>query len=148
MRMLKMCCKATGCHKPPHLGGLCEQHHREDQAKARRRNEAVDLLFQGIVDNDALRTAVLREELDRMQRWWERASRELRSPGTDAVFGNEAEFAIEWCIILAQEMVEAERAARNGNSPTSSQLESTRQWVWERFRNLECGLLSNGVPRH
>jgi hypothetical protein len=32
MRKWKMCCKATGCQKPPYLGGLCEQHYREDEA--------------------------------------------------------------------------------------------------------------------
>jgi len=147
MRKWKMRCKVAGCEKPPYRGGLCEQHHREDEAKSRRRNEAVDLLFQSVVDNEVLRTPELREELDRLQRWWQRACWEMRSPGTDTVFGDEAEFAFEWCVILAQEMVEAERAARSGNSATSPHLENTRQWVWERFRNLEGGLMSNGVPR-
>lgn len=142
-----MCCKTTGCQKPPYLGGLCEQHYLEDEAKARRRQEAVDLLFRGVVDNDALRTPELRDELDRLQCWWERASRELRSSGIDTVFGEETEFASEWCITLAQEIVEAGRSARSGNPATSAHLERTRKWIWERFRNLEKGLMSNGLPR-
>jgi hypothetical protein len=59
----------------------------------------------------------------------------------------EAEFAMEWCITFAQEIVDAERAARKGNPAPSLHMESTRQWVRERFRNLERGLMSNGVPR-
>lgn len=30
---------------------------------------------------------------------------------------------------------------------SSIRLESTRRWMWERFRNLERGLVSNGVPQ-
>lgn len=101
MRKGKMRCKASGCEKPPYLGGFCEAHHKEDRAKARRRDEAIDLLFRGVVDDDLLRIDELREELERLQRWWQRACQEMRSPGTDTIFGNEAEYAFEWCVILA-----------------------------------------------
>lgn len=142
-----MRCKASGCEKPPYLGGFCEAHHKEDQAKAQRRAEAIDLLFRSVVDDDLLRTAELREELERLQRWWQRACQEMRSPGTDPIFGDEAQYAFEWCVILAEDMIGAERATRQGNPPISSRLEITRKRVWERFRNLERGLMSNGVPR-
>ena len=59
---------------------------------------------------------------------------------------DEADYAAEWCIALAQEIVEAERAVIAGKSiPVSFTL--TGEWVWERFRNLEAGLRSNGASR-
>lgn len=44
-------------------------------------------------------------------------------------------------------MVEEERAARSGTLATSLEEQITGQWVWERFRNLDLGMISNGVPR-
>lgn len=140
-------CKVERCEQPLFLGGLCEEHHREEQAKSRREMEARELLFRSVVDNEPLQSTALQEELGRLRRCWERASRELRFPGAEAVFGDEAEFAIEWCINLASVMVDEERAARSGVRATSLQQERTRQWVWERFHNLELGMMSNGLPR-
>lgn len=147
MRKRFVRCRVGSCERLPFLGGLCEEHYREDQAKSRRDMEARELLFRSVVDNEPLQNIALQEELGRLQRWWERASRELRSPGAEAVFGGEAEFAIEWCINLAAVMVEEERAARSGTLETSLEEQSTRQWVWERFRNLGLGMMSNGLPR-
>jgi len=65
----------------------------------------------------------------------------------EAVFGDETGFVIEWCINLAAVMVDEERAARSKTQATSLQEQRTRQWVWERFRNLELGMMSNGLPR-
>jgi hypothetical protein len=62
------------------------------------------------------------------------------------VLSDEAGYAIEWSIALAKEIVDAEIAFRNGAVPSYS-LESTREWVWDRFRNLEKGLMSNGIKR-
>jgi hypothetical protein len=59
---------------------------------------------------------------------------------------DEAEYAIEWCIALAIEIVDAEMLYRNGEMPLDS-LTHTRFWVWERFKNLENGLRSNGIER-
>jgi hypothetical protein len=64
----------------------------------------------------------------------------------DEVLSDEAEYAIEWCIALAKEIVDAEIAFRKG-TPSSYSLESTREWVWERFHNLEKGIMSNGIKR-
>ena len=58
----------------------------------------------------------------------------------------EADYALEWCIALARELVAAELAIREGQEPGFS-LETTRAWVWERFRSLKAGLRSNGLPR-
>jgi len=66
--------------------------------------------------------------------------------GTILMPRDEADYAAEWCIALAQEIVEAERAVIAGKSiPVSFTL--TGEWVWERFRNLEAGLRSNGASR-
>jgi len=59
---------------------------------------------------------------------------------------DEAEYATEWCIALAIEIVDAELALRDGRAVSNS-LADTRAWVWERFNNLEAGLNSNGRPR-
>jgi len=147
MRNPAMRCKAEKCEQPPQLGGLCEEHHKQEQAQSRREMEARELLFRGVVDNEPLQSSALREELSRLQGWWQRTSRELRSPGSDPALRDEAQFAIEWCISLAAVIVEEERAARGGNRTASLQGERTREWVWERFRNLEQGLMSNGLER-
>jgi hypothetical protein len=60
---------------------------------------------------------------------------------------DETKYAIDWCIALAQELVDAERASRTSAPFDPTKLEYTRQWVWERFGNLERGLMSNGVKR-
>jgi hypothetical protein len=59
---------------------------------------------------------------------------------------DEADYATEWCITLAEEIVKAEhQIAKSQAIPTS--FEVARQWVWERLRNLDAGLRSNGRPR-
>jgi hypothetical protein len=60
---------------------------------------------------------------------------------------DEAEYALEWCIALAQEIVAAEYRLRNGLGISDLRLDFTRRWVWERFSNLEAGLRSNGLTR-
>lgn len=64
----------------------------------------------------------------------------------DPILRDEVEPAKEWCISLAQEIVDAEIAIRNGVRPSYT-FEATRLWVWDRFNNLESRLMSNGVPR-
>lgn len=59
---------------------------------------------------------------------------------------DEADAALEWCIALAQEIIDAERAHRTGGR-VSDKLEATRHWVWDRFNNLEAGRHSNGTAR-
>ena len=79
--------------------------------------------------------------------WWNRACGVVQSQyGTELMPLDEAEYACEWCIALAQEIVDAEIAVRAGKRIPDS-LEATRFWVWERFKFLETGLRSNGLPR-
>ncbi len=65
---------------------------------------------------------------------------------TGAAGDGEAAYAQEWYIALAKEIVSAERAVRSGRE-TDFMLEHTSKMVYERFNNLEKGLMSNGVPR-
>lgn len=66
--------------------------------------------------------------------------------GTKEMPLGEAEYAIDWCISLARELLDAEDAIAMGKKASSS-LEITRAWVNERFENLESGRVSNGLPR-
>jgi hypothetical protein len=59
---------------------------------------------------------------------------------------DEADYATDWCIALAEEIVKAQRQVKAGKEiPTSFDL--TRQWVWQRLQNLDAGLHSNGTQR-
>ena len=140
-------CKAPGCNKPLYLGGLCKRHDAEDAAKARRRSDALALLHTSSLDNEPLHMPELREELYRLQKWWWRVCSSLQLQQVDPVLQDEAEYALEWCIALAQEIADADRSLHNEGAAKTPNLEQTRHWVWERFANLEKGLMSNGVKR-
>jgi hypothetical protein len=71
----------------------------------------------------------------------------LNHNATDDALADEAEFAKDWCIVLAEEIVLSEKAYLNGDNKSRPELQYTRDWVWERFRNLGAGLMSNGVRR-
>ncbi len=141
----KRTCRKYGCHESPHRGGLCEAHHDEERLKETRRAAAVTALHNLTIDGKLPENPALKEELRLMRGWWDRAVNSLNYR-PDPLLGGEAEFALEWCISLAQEIVDAEKAFRKGESP-SYMLEATRSWVWDRFRNLEAGLHSNGTSR-
>ena len=148
MRNVPGHCKSSGCKEALYLGGFCGKHYKEDEAKRRRRDEAVHILHMSVIGDESLRTPELRDELHRLQEWWQRACWALRLQRTDTVLQDEAEYAVEWCIALAQEIVDAERSTRGGQPATTPHLDTTRHWVWDRFSNLERGLMSNGVSRH
>jgi hypothetical protein len=112
-----------------------------------RRASARTALDSGAIDGDVPSDPALRDELLRLRRRWYLACQVVReNRGTPLMPVNEAEFATEWCIALAQEIVEAHHALGAGK-PMPSSVASTRSWVWERFRNLDAGLRSNGAPR-
>lgn len=141
-------CKASGCKESLYLGGFCKRHHAEDVAKAKRRSDALELLHTSVLDNGSLHMPALRDELYRLQRWWGRVCSALQLQRADPVLQDEADYALEWCIALAQEIADADRSLRHGGAAWTPNLEPTRQWVWERFANLERGLMSNGVKRN
>lgn len=140
-------CSEHGCAESPFLRGFCKRHHEERGVSERRRNEAVDALHTGAVDGSPLGGPTLRDELQRLRRWWHSACDSLNYATPHAIFGDEAEYALSWCISLAQEIISVERQVRNGGSAETPMLDATRVWVWERFGFLENGLHSNGTPR-
>ena len=142
----KFQCSYDGCEEPSHLGRLCEEHHANSEKNKRLREAALNALHSGMVGDRLPDDAVLKEELMRLRKWWDRACNSINYQVQDEVLFDEAKYAIEWCISLAQEIVMAEQAKRVGEEVACS-LQATRAWVWERFSNLESGLMSNGINR-
>lgn len=142
-------CYHRDCDEPPYLGGLCNEHHEEKCAEGELRSAAVDCLHRSTVDETLPTNVVVREELLRIQHWWREVCNTLNYGGKHPILRDEVEYAKEWCIRLAEQLVLFERAIRGGKAlgELPFMLEHTRQWVWERFENLEKGLMSNGVRR-
>jgi choline dehydrogenase-like flavoprotein len=140
-------CRVSGCPEDPYLGGLCKAHHEKDAVHDRRRDAAVHALHTAMINDRLPDDPTLREELFQLREWWNRACLAVQAQRSGHLMPlDEAEYALEWSISLAQEIVDAEIAVRNGR-PVGKSLDATRDWVWGRFRNLEAGLQSNGVPR-
>jgi len=107
----------------------------------------VQLLHKSILDDQVLQNPDLRAELSRLQSYWRTACDVMiYKADIPNMPAEEAEYASDWCIRLAEEIVDAERAFRSGRRPSGG-LDSCRHWVWERFENLDRGLMSNGIPR-
>lgn len=143
----KKSCQHDDCSEPPYLGGLCELHAAEARFKSQRREDAVSALHLFTIDSVAPSDPTVKEELLRISKWWRDACDAIKHQRQDTVLRDEAEAATSWCIALAQELVDAERAYRDGSKYDRTLLDATSQWVWERFMNLERGLMSNGVER-
>lgn len=146
-RRRRQICRENGCAKEPDLGGLCRRHHDEAARKEERRYSAFTCLNSQAIDGQVPTDPGLRDELGRLCRWWDRACFAVRTEhDSESLPLDEARYAMEWCIALAAEIVQAELAIRAGGNPAPS-LQATRSWVWDRFENLETGLMSNGIPR-
>lgn len=129
------------------MGGRCENHYLDEKRRRERYNEAIQALHTGAIDGKVATHETLREEMSQLRRRWDCALLVLQTRhGTFEMPLDEAEYATEWCIALATEIIDAERAHRSGKDD-QSKLELTREWVWERFHDLEAGLRSNGLPR-
>lgn len=141
-------CVDAECTEIPYLGGYCEKHHMEKLRIEKRRENALTALEIGKIADQFLENMELRDELERLRKWWFRICDAINNNRKDTVLKDEAIYAIEWCIALAQEIVDAELAFRAENNKFSNDnLEATKQWVWERFHNLEAGLMSNGIQQ-
>lgn len=114
--------------------------------KRHLREDALDLLHRYKVDGTALTKPETREEYSCLERWWARTCRAINFNRIDDVLQGEAEYAVEWCIAIAISLVEEERLFRQHISHDPMQ-RIYRDDVWARFRSLEAGLMSNGVPR-
>lgn len=140
-------CSESGCDLAPYLGGLCKQHHAEHEREHEKRARALNVLHRRQPDSDVRYTGELAADWRALHSRWDRVCDVVKGQrGTKNLPLSEAEYAIDWCIALAVELLSAEDALAMGNKPPSS-LEITRGWVNERFENLEAGLTSNGLPR-
>jgi hypothetical protein len=146
-RRRQLTCAKSSCSEPPYSGGLCKRHHEEDAHRRERRRVAIETLHTTTVVERLPDDLALREELLQLcERWHSICSTIITQQGTKTLPVDEAEYASEWCIALAQEIVDAEFAHRSGGAIKPS-LAATREWVSERFANLDAGLMSNGLPR-
>ena len=140
-------CREYRCTEEPYLSGYCKQHHEERAAREASRDAAIRTLETGAIDGRLPDDLELREELMRIRERFVRARMVcMTQRGSKDMPLDEAEYAFEWCVSLAEAIREAELAHRLGSRDRGS-LEYVRQWVWDRFRNLEAGLRSNGLPR-
>jgi len=139
-------CSHAHCEEPLKFSGLCSEHFEEQQEKRRRRDAALQALHYGEIDGRLPDDLKLRDELQQLRSWWDRACFSVNQQIQDSILQDEAQYAVEWCISLAQEIVVAELASRSGQ-PDPSAFISTRDWVWKRFSNLQAGYMSNGVKR-
>ncbi len=140
-------CRHSGCDEEPYLGGLCRKHHEEDIRKRQRRDAALDVLHRSVIDGRLMEKPGLRDELRQVQRWWSKACLAVQQARTIAPLPfEEAEYAVEWCISLAQFIMDDELAYRAGKE-AGYENEFMRKLTWERFHNLEQGLRSNGTQR-
>jgi hypothetical protein len=140
-------CKKSGCFGKPHLGGLCKAHYEEDESRRRLGEEALTALHHGVLDREVLSDPGLRDELERLRDYWYRICSVLQTQqGTHSMPLDEAKYATEWCIALAQEIIKAQREIASGKQISTS-LEFTQQRLWGRLRNLDAGLRSNGTRR-
>lgn len=139
-------CSQSDCEEPPQFSGLCREHYEEQQENRRRREAALQALHYGQIDGRLPDDLELRDELQQLRSWWDRACFSVNHQVQDSILQDEAQYAVEWCISLAQEIVAAEQASRAGQ-PDLSTFTITREWVWKRFSNLQAGYMSNGVKR-
>ena len=140
-------CSMLNCNRDALLGGLCKDHHDESEQRRLRREAALRALHAGVVDGKQIEDATLRDEFFRIRVWWFDVCRSIQnSRDVGHIPLDEAPYAVEWCISLVQEIIDADGAIRIGKR-VSDKLEGTRFWVWGRFENLQKGLHSNGTPR-
>lgn len=142
----KLTCRKSRCEESPFQGGLCKAHHEEDHAKEVARRAAIEALTTLTIDGKLPEKPELKDELLKAVRWWDRARMALRSERQDSVLKDETEYASEWCIAIASAIIQEENSFRVGREADAKTLHLKRL-SWERFENLEAGLMSNGVKR-
>jgi hypothetical protein len=133
-------CRKYPCEQPPFMDGLGKQHSVKDEAKRIRRDSALQALHRGVIDEEYIGAGPMREELERIRKWWHQICDAVIAQRQHAILKDETEHASEWCIWIAQELVDAERERRVGKEGDNL----TRQYIgrvgWERFENMKRGL--------
>ena len=145
MAKLRKHCVKLHCTAPLFLGGLCGEHHHEAEAKRSRHDAALAALNTGQIDNQSVAPGPLRDEFWRLRDWWSSVCNAVNSEREHPILRDETEHAVSWCIGLAEHVVDEERDRRAGKYDNAH--EYLRSRLWERFENLESGLMSNGIPR-
>jgi hypothetical protein len=140
-------CAKIYCREAPFLGGLCKEHHEEAEAKRQRHDDALAALNSGRIDNEPLGPGPLREEFWRVRDWWFDACAAVNSGREHPVLRDEAEYAVYWCIGLAEYIIDEARDVRAGRQSSAEAQPYVRRHLWERFENLSRGLRSNGLAR-
>lgn len=126
---------------------LCEEHVAEDDQRQRRRERALDVLHWRIQDTVARRSGVFATDWKELRRRWDEVCGVLNhNQGTASLPLDEAWYAMDWCTALAEQFLGAEDDLEKGIAPTWW-LEQERDRVFEKFRHLDAGLMSNGLPR-
>lgn len=143
MASKKIRCIEYGCDERPVSAGYCLTHYTEHEAVRKQRDDAVRFLHHGDVDYERLTDEELRLEAAHLwDRWGKVCAAVSHQRFTAELPADEAPYAVEWCIGLAKQIVEAERTVRAGKPKPFRSRD-----LWERFENLDKGLMSNGLPR-
>lgn len=129
------------------MGGLCKRHYDEAETRRRRRDEAVNVLWHGTIDDKVFTSGPLNDEFHRVRDWWFQACDAMRAEREHPILKDETQFGTDWCIVITQELIDAERDLRAGKGGDTELRQYIRRDTWQRFENLEKGLMSNGVAR-
>jgi len=143
-RRRKECAKYR-CRETAVIGGLCQQHFDEREKRRLREETATEALNTGRIDGEYVPEGVLRDEFLRVRDWWHDVCSAMMSNREHPVLRDETEYAMSWCIELAALIIEERRHV--GGEANVRTLQYLRNEVWQRFANLERGLMSNGVAR-
>jgi hypothetical protein len=143
----KKVCVRFRCNDQPFMAGLCKQHYNESIQKEARRQAGLEALNRTVVDGQIITAGPLREGLYRIQKWWSEVCSADTSGHEHPVLKDDTSCAVDWCIGIAEYIVNEERHLRAGGKGDMSSYKYQRDRLWERFSNLERGLMSNGLVR-
>jgi hypothetical protein len=142
----KLTCNVSSCEEIPYLAGRCKVHHEEQRANELARNAAIESLRSLQIDGKFPSKPNLKDELFKVSQWWDKAWMAQRLSRQDSILLDETKYATEWCIALANLISQEERDFLDGREPNATTTH-LKKITWERFTNLEAGLLSNGIKR-
>ncbi len=141
-------CRKLHCYRPSASpGGLCQQHIDEETIRHQRREVAISVLHTGSYNEQYMIEEPFIEEWKRVRRWWHQACDAYNNQRTHPVLHDETEYALDWCVGIAQELIDAQRDVRAGKQGDTPTRQYVREQFWERFENMEKGLMSNGIAR-
>jgi hypothetical protein len=121
------------------MGGLCRVHYDDESRRTHLHEAAITTLHTGEVEG-ALVDGTLREDLEQLRdRWFVVCDVVNSGRGKDLVPLEHAEYAKEWCISLAEQIVEAQWAITVGETVAST-FKFTKSWVWKRLHDIEIAV--------